>query len=271
MTDSTTDKATWLLARLVHPNTATQNGAQAGFSSYDSPEGINLRKRVYINKKFVPNKHTERGVRAEEPILHEFAEKEKKTLALSPLIISGLDPREGATADTSICAGAYDLPDARDGGWNLWSEGSFPSDGLATGEVKCPSWDMNVPMTQYMIQNDKQVNLWRRPGGYLISSEVPAGRRNTWFIPYDHAFFRYVMRRSRRSARYLDAGLPHPKHVCPWQKDHLQKLINARFNYHRYKTVECKKYPCLKPLAPERLPPPRPYRLVSHYRQASID
>lgn len=270
MTDSTTEKETWLLTRQLH-YTATRNSELAGFSKYKSPADVNLNMIRYPNHKLETTSHMQRGVDCEEPILEEFAARYGMTLDLSPLIVSGLDVREAATADTSICDGARDQPLFHDGGWNLWAPGTFRADGLATGEAKCPSWDMCSPPSHYMIQTIKQVNIWRRPGGYLMSSEVPAGRRNAWYITYDHAFYRSVMRRSRRSARYIDARLPQGKHVCEWRIKHMEKLIAAKFRYSLYKNVECRKQPFLKPLKPTQLPLPIPIQLKGHYQDKPVE
>lgn len=271
MTDSTPeDIDTWKKTRKLH-YTATRNSELAGYSKYKTPELANTQIRKHPNHTLTQTARMACGTYSEEPILEEFAETYDMHLAPSPLVISALDPREAGTADTSIDEGALDRPVFEDGGWNLWSPACFASDGMSTGEAKNPAWDMNKPPFHYAFQSAKQFYLWRRAGGYLMSSEVPAGRRNTWFIGFDPGFHSAVMRRSRQSARYIDANLPHPKHVSPWEYTHMERLIAAKFRYRVYKNVECRKRPSIKPLHPCALPPPIPISHKGYYRREPVE
>jgi len=217
----------WFLTRPIL-NTATTNGGLANMSKdvYVSGQarGIGMRRIFYPNHKIPDNEDMERGRLAEPFILEEASQRLGMECRAAPLIINPYDIREGATADGQ----GY--------------------------EAKCPRRKYDSPPSGYVVQGTKQINLWDRPFVYLVASSVEGDRQN-WKIYYSQDFYDWMMRRSRRAARYIDAGydLSDSPHVNPLIYDHLQRLIQHSFDYKKYCATSPRWAP---PLPREQLPPP---------------
>ena len=218
---------TWFLVRPVL-NTATTNGGLANLANnkYVSGQarGIAVRRIYYPNYTIPDNEDMDRGRRAEAYILEEAAERLGMECRAAPLIINPFDLREAATADGQ----GY--------------------------EAKCPRRKYDSPPTGYVVQGIKQINLWGRDFLYLVCSSAEGDRQN-WKIHYSQDFYDWMMRRSRRSARYIDAGydLRDAPHVNPSIYDDFQRLIQLSFDYDRYRATAPRWTPALPR---DQLPPP---------------